>query len=242
MPPLIGTAGWSITAAERDRFPGEGTALQRYAARLRGVEVNSSFHRPHRRSTWERWAASVPGDFRFAAKLPKEISHVRKLVDCAEPLAAFLDQAAGLGDKLAILLLQLPPKLAFDHAVAEPFLRELTERAPARIVCEPRHPSWFDAPADGLLDALGIARAGADPAPVESAAAPGGWRGLTYLRLHGSPAMYRSAYGEHRLRAYAARLALPDDRPAWCMFDNTAASHALSDAMMLAEMLRDARC
>jgi uncharacterized protein YecE (DUF72 family) len=64
--------------------------------------------------------------------------------------------------------------------------------------------------------------------------AAGGWWGLAYLRVRGPTAVYRAAYGESRLRAYAANLAaLPDDRPAWRIFDNIAASHALSDALML---------
>jgi hypothetical protein len=53
--PRIGTAGWSIGAEYRDAFPAEGSLLERYAARFDTVEINSSFHRPHRRSTYERW-------------------------------------------------------------------------------------------------------------------------------------------------------------------------------------------
>ena len=239
MAAIIGTAGWAIPAAVRDRFAGEGTALQRYASVLRGVEVNSSFHRPHRRATWERWADSVPGDFRFAVKLPKTITHQRKLHDCDAEVARFLAEVAGLGPKLAILLVQLPPKLTFDPPICAPFFSALIAQTPARVVCEPRHPSWFDDAADALLDELEIARVAADPALVPAAARPGGWRGLTYLRLHGSPQMYRSSYPNDRLRAYAAAIAAEAaaGRPCWCMFDNTAASAALPDTLALAALL-----
>ena len=203
MDAVIGTAGWSVPARDAEHFGGEGTALQRYAARFPGVEINSSFHRPHRASTWARWAESVPASFRFAVKMPKAISHERRLAGCADLVAAFLDEVGPLGDKLGVLLLQLPPKLAFDAKLAEAFLEPLAAQAGARLACEPRHPSWFEAPAGGLLGRLGVARVAADPAVAPAAARPGGWRGLSYWRLHGSPAMYRSSYDEARLDAYA---------------------------------------
>ncbi|RZL74166.1 MAG: DUF72 domain-containing protein [Sphingomonas sp.] len=236
---VIGTAGWSIPAADRPNFPETGTALQRYAAVMHGVEVNSSFHRPHRQSTWARWATSVPDDFRFAAKIPRSISHDLRLHDAAAPLDRFLDEVSGLGGKLALLLLQLPPSLAFDNATVTRFLADIGERTDTKIVCEPRHASWFEPDADSLLATQKVARVAADPARIPAAARPGGWRGLTYYRLHGSPDMYRSAYGLDRLRDYA-RLIAEDHaagRPAWCMFDNTAASAALRDAVQLMELV-----
>lgn len=232
---IIGTAGWAIPAAERSRFSSEGSGLQRYASVLNGVEVNSSFYRPHRRSTWARWAESVPDDFRFSVKMPKEISHQRKLRDCEKVTEVFLEEVSGLGGRLAVLLLQLPPKLAFDEASAGPFLAYLAEATQAQIACEPRHPSWFEEPVAALLKRLGVARVGADPAPVPDAAEPGGWRGLRYLRLHGSPEMYRSSYPEERLRQYAELLAADGGGAGtdWCIFDNTAASAAMTDALAL---------
>ena len=152
----------------------------------------------------------------------------------------FLDEVGGLGDKLAILLLQLPPKLAFDQAVAEPFLAALAAASPARLVCEPRHPSWFEPAPDALLDRLGIARVAADPAIIPAASLPGGWRGFSYWRLHGSPSIYRSSYDDGRLDHYAKLLAdeRSAGRPAWCMFDNTAGSAATANALGLAGRLR----
>src|SRR5687767_13604572 len=75
MEAVIGTAGWSIASRHAEHFTGEGTALQRYAERFNGVEINSSFYRRHRPETWQRWAASVPAQFRFAVKLPRTITH-----------------------------------------------------------------------------------------------------------------------------------------------------------------------
>jgi uncharacterized protein YecE (DUF72 family) len=117
---IIGTAGWSIPIPDRAAFPAEGTALQRYAARFGGLEINSSFHRPHRASTWERWGASVPDGFRFSVKLPKTITHQAKLVEAEPLLSAHLADAALLGAKLAVHLVQLPPSLASTRQLRLP--------------------------------------------------------------------------------------------------------------------------
>lgn len=232
---FIGTAGWAIPAVIREAFPREGTALQRYAGVMGCVEVNSSFYRPHRRSTWERWANSVPEDFRFAVKIPKKISHSLRLVNAEAELALFLGEVSGLGSRLAVLLLQLPPSFAFDMSVVAAFLADARSLTDVRFVIEPRHPSWFEPPADTLLASWGVARVAADPVKVPTAAIAGGWRGMTYFRLHGSPVMYRSAYDERRLLNYAATLAkdVAAGRPTWCLFDNTASAAAQGDALKL---------
>lgn len=239
MAAIIGTAGWSIASTSADAFPPEGTALERYAAVFGGVEINSSFHRPHRPATWERWAGSVPEDFRFAVKIPKTITHQAKLAGCRELSADFVRQIAPLGDKLAVLLVQLPPKLGFDTAVAEAFFAHLQGLTGAALACEPRNAEWFEEGADALLDRLRVARVAADPARCPAAAVPGGWRGLSYWRLHGSPIMYRSSYDDAAISAYAQAIAAAsaEGRSAWCMFDNTAGSAATGNALSLMRSL-----
>jgi uncharacterized protein YecE (DUF72 family) len=230
----IGTAGWTIPRQVAAEFPAEGSSLERYARRFTAAEINSSFHRPHRESTWQRWHDSVPETFRFSVKLPKLITHQAKLVDCAEEVGEFLKQSSPLCDKLSVYLVQLPPKLAFDEAVAAKFFRTLAAQAGAKVACEPRHPSWFTPDADNLLRSLAVARVAADPAICDAAALPGGWRKLQYWRLHGSPAMYRSSYDD-RIGLYASKLkqAATADEETWCIFDNTAASAAAGDALAL---------
>jgi uncharacterized protein YecE (DUF72 family) len=75
----------------------------------------------------------------------------------------------------------------------------------------------------------------ADPAPVPGGDRPGGWSGLAYYRMHGSPRMYWSDYGEPALEALASRLEADRARGAdtWCIFDNTAAGHATRDALRM---------
>jgi uncharacterized protein YecE (DUF72 family) len=235
----LGCAGWSLPRDVQDAFGPGDSHLARYASRFPATEINSSFHRPHKRSLYEKWAAAVPDDFRFCAKLPKTITHERRLVDCGDLLTAFMEQAGGLGAKLHCLLVQLPPSFAFDRVTAASFLALLRQTHAGAIAMEPRHASWFEPEADGLLRDLRIARVLADPVRHEAGRWPGGWPGLVYVRLHGTPRMYYSAYEEPVLRALAARLreAAQQADDAWCIFDNTASGAAARDALLLQQLL-----
>lgn len=234
----IATAGWSVSSRWAGAAPGPGTHLERYARAMPAVEIDSSFYRPHRPATYARWAGSVPPGFRFAVKLPRTVTHERRLKDTAEPLDRFLGEVAHLGDRLGPLLVQLPPSLRFDAAVAEAFFARLRGAFAGGLVCEPRHRSWFAGDADALLAGHAVARVAADPEPAAGAGEPGGWQGLAYRRLHGSPVMYRSDYPPHALGAVAERLlAEAAERPVWYVFDNTADGHALGNALAVRDLV-----
>ena len=237
---LVGCAGWAIPKVAVDAFPAEGSHLERYAARFPAVEINSSFYRPHRPSTWRRWGETVPPAFRFAAKLPKAITHEARLRDPEGALDAFLAEVSELGARLGCLLVQLPPSLAFDAEIAPRFLAVLRERHAGALAIEPRHPTWFEPDVAALLVAHRVARVAADPACVPEAALPGGWPGLVYHRLHGSPRIYYSSYEPERLGAQARRIErdLAAGRDVWCIFDNTTLNAACGNALDLRDRLR----
>ena len=238
-PLYIGCAGWNVPTAHAAHFPNSGTHLERYAVRFSAVEINSSFYRPHRPATYAKWAACVPAAFRFAVKVPKTITHGHRLVGATEPLESFLEEVRALENKLGPLLVQLPPSLAFKKTVARSFFASLRERFGGQVVCEPRHASWFEAAADELLSELQIARVAADPAIGAQAATPGGWNGLAYFRLHGSPTIYRSPYTPEFLDALALQIRAKRMHCAvWCIFDNTAEGAATANALELQKSLR----
>ena len=236
---LVGTAGWSLPRPTRAAFPETGTLLQRYATVLPVAEINSSFYRPHRPATYERWAASVPETFRFSVKVPRTITHECRLVDVGDLLDEFLGEATALGDRLGCLLVQLPPSLAFDAKIAGAFLGALRQRHAGPVAIEPRHASWFTPSVEKLLVRRAVARVGADPARVPEAALTGGHRELAYLRLHGSPRIYYSNYEDAWLDALAERLDLlsRESGAVWCIFDNTVLGAAMANALGVVERL-----
>jgi len=248
----IGTAGWSISRDAASAFPGAGRHLERYANVLGCAEINSSFHRSHRVEVYQRWAAQTPPGFRFSVKLPRTISHDARLRRAREPLLRFLAEVAGLGDRLALLLVQLPPSFEFEARVVRRFFALLGDLFAGAVVCEPRHPSWFTPAADRALIACGVGRVAADPARCPQGQDPGGWLGrdgdgrgaVVYYRWHGAPRMYWSRYDLAWLRARADELTRwPPDVDCWCIFDNTAGGGAISNALELRTLLdRERSC
>jgi len=227
--PIIATAAWSIPKKVSSRFAEEGNGLARYASVFNGVEINSTFYRRHRASTFARWAETVPDDFRFSVKIPKDITHIRAMKDIDEPLATFLEDIAPLGHKLGPLLCQLPPSLAFQAEQLDRALHVMREAYPEQIVIEVRHESWASIEAKDLLKTYAIDRVLADPAPVWPAA--GFAAAPRYVRLHGKPKMYYSTYTEDEIEAFS-KLLTPNS---WCVFDNTASGAAIENALTMLE-------
>lgn len=240
----VACAGWALPKAMQDGFPPEGSHLERYASRLNAVEVNSSFYRPHKPATYARWAASVPPGFRFSVKVPKAITHERRLKDAGELLSAFLAEAGQLGDKLGCLLVQLPPSLAFHADQADAFFAMLRGQHGGPVALEARHATWFGDEGWRLLQAHRIDRVMADPAPCPGATwdlgrDPHVRARVAYYRLHGSPRIYHDHYDEPYLHALAGRLREEARRVegVWCVFDNTALGAATANALTLLGLL-----
>jgi uncharacterized protein YecE (DUF72 family) len=206
------------------------------------VEINSSFYRSHRVATYERWAETTPADFRFAVKLPKQITHLNRLSDSREAISQFAAEVGGLGLKLGAVLAQLPPSLAFERDIVGEFFNQLTEAILCPVVVEPRHGSWFDEGVTSFLLARGVGRVAADPAVTPAAAEPIAANGITYYRWHGSPRVYYSSYDQLTLIDVAQELvtAATGAHEAWCVFDNTAAGAATINALSLRDHVNHA--
>jgi uncharacterized protein YecE (DUF72 family) len=224
-----------------DLVPGSRSGLsglERYAEQFNAVEVNSTFYRLPLGKTVERWRDSTPPAFRFAVKLPRSITHEAGLIAAEALTSEFCERVSRFEPKLGPLLVQLPPRLELDVSVASRFLEHLIRVAPAHVVLEPRHVSWFTADAERLLVDYGVARVAADPPCCAAAALPAAAARPCYFRWHGSPRKYFSAYPPEAIATLAAHiLALKRSRGArsevYCFFDNTALGAAPVNALSL---------
>ncbi|MGE3262105.1 MAG: DUF72 domain-containing protein [Bacteriovoracia bacterium] len=237
---LIGTAGWNIPKTESLFFPVEGSHLERYSSTLNCVEINSSFYRNHLPKTYNRWANTVPDHFLFSVKLLQRFTHEQRLAADPAQLEATLTGILGLGSKLGVILVQLPPSLTFDSPTAGHFFTKVRKHYEGPLVLEPRHFTWTSEQAKKLLKAFMVTKARADPEPCP-VSTPEAWEsGLSYFRLHGSPEIYRSKYGHGFLQSLQIML---EGRaaPAWCVFDNTTFGHAWANAVELKKRLEEKR-
>lgn len=233
----VGCAGWSLSRHDAPHFPAEGSHLERYSSVFTATEINSSFYREHQPATYARWADATPPGFRFSVKMPRTITHDARLQGAQAELARFLEQASALGTKWAWVLVQLPPKLEFDAAVAKEFFAAAASMLPCPLALEARHVTWFGEDASSLMERLGITRVAADP-PAKGVSVHVPTTDSYYVRLHGSPRIYYSPYPQEYIAQLAAAMNAHarDAGPAWCIFDNTAGMAAVPNGM---ELLRE---
>jgi uncharacterized protein YecE (DUF72 family) len=233
----VGLAGWSNPPAKRTERHPDQTHLSFYAAHFSCVEINSSFYRPHQGATYARWRDDTPAPFRFSVKMPRSITHESHLKRCAAEVARFYEEIAHLQPKLAAVLVQLPPSLQFNGRTARAFFATVPRVRGTKVVCEPRHESWFTNAAENALKDAGVSRVAADPARFPGAEIPGGTRRFAYFRWHGAPRMYYSKYSEAQLAVFAATVERAKATETWCVFDNTARHAAWDDALQFMENL-----
>jgi uncharacterized protein YecE (DUF72 family) len=228
---LVGLAGWSNPPAKRHEREVDQTHLSYYAQHFSCVEINSSFYRPHQNATYARWRDETPAQFRFSVKMPRSITHESHLKRCATEVARFFEDIEALRPKLAAVLVQLPPSLEFNRRTVRTFFNSVPRLRGTKVVCEPRHPSWFTSAADSILRDVGVSRVAADPARCPGAEAPGGVRRFAYFRWHGAPRLYYSKYSDAQLAEFAAMVRKAKAAETWCVFDNTARHAAWDDAL-----------
>jgi len=233
--PCIGTASWALPPDLRnDRVGSSG--LARYAELFNAVEINSTHYKYHLERTFIRWRNDVPAAFRFAVKMHRNVTHVERL-GRPDSALAFLRSIEGLGEKLGVVLIQLPPSLVFSDVVEET-LRIVRSKYAGALVVEPRHPSWATGEAEKLLRQERMGRVAADPPLVQGELLPGGDTAVCYYRLHGNPQMYHSVYTGVRLASIARDIRLQTGNGAVrVMFDNTASGQAQANALKLRQKL-----
>ncbi len=201
------------------------------------VEINTSFYRLHSPQTYARWSALTPPQFRFAVKLPRQITHFSALHD-RETLHRFYESTLGLGEKLGVWLIQLPPRLEWEEQSVARFFEAVRHLYEGRLVCEPRHPSWFTDAAESLMETWQVTRAIANPAPHPRGQQLLPWSDTVYYRLHGSPQRYISAYSSEFLSHLAGEVrSYLGSKQVWVIFNNTARGAALINALEIQRLL-----
>jgi uncharacterized protein YecE (DUF72 family) len=224
----IGTSGWQYRDWKGAFYPQKMPQrlwLERYAEAFATVEVNNAFYRLPERSTFENWRKRTPDDFCFAVKMSRYLTHIKRLRDPAEPVERFLSRAAGLGDKLGPVLIQLPPTMRADPAALHDTLRRFPRSV--KVAVEPRHPTWWTDQVRDILGEHGAALAWTDRRgrPQTPLWVTAEW---CYLRFHEGKANPWPRYGGKALDSWLSRLTARDE--AYVYFNNDQHCAAVADA------------
>ena len=234
-----GTSGW-VYPHWRGRFYPTSLRsadwLSFYAARFDTVELNNPFYRQPSREQFVRWRAAVPAEFSYAVKLNRFITHVKRLKVDAPMIARSYDTVAGLGPKLAAILVQLPPRFRFDEQRLQGFCHAVARRR-RRHALEPRDPSWLTDEALAALARVGVALCIIDTSRWDSRLAVTAH--FVYVRFHGPGRLYASQYDDTALREWAGRIREWRDsgHDVLAYFNNDERAYAPHDADRLRELV-----
>ncbi|GGM01807.1 histidine kinase [Streptomyces fumigatiscleroticus] len=238
----VGTSGWQYKDWRGVLYP-DGCPvrlwLEEYAARFATVESNAAFYRLPARETFEAWRERTPPGFVVAVKASRFLTHVKRLREPEEPVERLLGRAAGLGDRLGPVLLQLPPTLRADPGLLDACLACFPPGV--RVAVEPRHESWWTPATREVLVARGAALCWADvlSRPVTPLWPTTGWG---YVRFHQGRALPWPHYGRRALTTWAHRIAAawPADADVYAYFNNDPGAAAVGDAALFAAAARAA--
>ena len=233
MPVVIGTSGWQYRDWRGRFYPPklpQRLWLEHHAAAFATTEVNNSFYRLPDREVFEQWRARTPADYVVTVKASRFLTHIKRLKEPEEPVARLMDRAAGLGDKLGPVLVQLPPNLQVDVDSLDRCLAAFPRTV--RVAVEPRHDTWWTDEVRQVLQRYDAAlswsdRRGRSLTPLWRTASWG------YVRLHEGDIAPWPNYTRAELAVWARRVAetFADADDVFVYFNNDPGRAAIRNAV-----------
>lgn len=235
---MVGTSGWQYSDWRGVLYPKgvpQRVWLPHYTRFFQTVECNNAFYRLPSPEIFANWRREVPDGFVMAVKVSRFLTHIKRLRDPAEPVERLLRHAAGLGNRLGPMLLQLPPTLRADAGRLDACLSQFPDTI--RVAVEPRHPSWWSEEIQAVLRAHGAALCWADVGgrPATPLWSTAGWG---YLRFHAGAGRPWPRYGRQSLRSWVGRIAdtWASDAQVFAYFNNDPGGAAVWDAVEFARI------
>jgi len=234
----IGTSGWQYGHWKGIFYPEElkySEWLSYYCKHFSTVEINVTFYRDVRASTFQKWYHLTPEDFQFSVKLSRQITHFKKLKIEKGVIESFIQKYSTLKEKLGVILIQLPPGLKFDEKLIDDFISILDKTY--KYTIEVRNKTFIHDKFFEILKRNNIAFCIADSAgrfPYYEAVTAD----FVYVRLHGSKRLYASEYTDEELKEWSQKISTWN-KPAYIYFDNDYMGYAVKNALKLKELLTD---
>lgn len=236
----IGTSGWSYRHWEDVLYPPRLPSRQRldhYIRHFSTVEVNSTYYRWPRSTTFVSWEKQLPDGFLMSVKAPRGLTHSARLYGPERWLARIAVTLQRLQQKLGVLLVQLSPQMEYDYARLSYFLQVVPSWI--KVAIELRHPSWHREAVFSLLEQYGAAYcviSGAQLPCILRATT-----GFVYVRLHGPDPqhLYTGSYSDADMQWWAERIRewQAQNREVFAYFNNDGGGNAARNAKFLQGLL-----
>jgi uncharacterized protein YecE (DUF72 family) len=249
MQTIIGTSGWMYSDWNGVFYP-EGVKskdkLPYFATQFSSVEINSTFYHVPLESSVQNWHDITPANFKFAIKLNRYLTHTKRLVvddELDEQLHEFFRRISLLKEKLAAVLVQLPPSQRADttrleHLAQQVKLYEKEFSMRFRLAIEFRNASWFNEDTYAVMHRHNLANVIND-SPNRWPASRAITADFSYIRLHGNRILYRSSYTDTELAQWAAfiKQAATQCDTVFAYFDNDNDAAAVGNARTLIDII-----
>lgn len=239
---LIGTSGWTYEAWRHVFYPKELTQskwLEYYAEHFPIVELNATYYQFFKKQNFIDWHDRVPKKFRFVVKIPRLITHYKRLLNADNKIKQFCNLAEHLQEKLELYLLQLPLNIPYHPERLRMTLKAFDD--PKKVVVEFRNPIWLTREAKDLLSEFKCVFCTPDSPETKLLNWLTAKKG--YIRLHGKKRWYNYRYSNQELQQvarFAKRLAQRGARTIYVFFNNDYAGYAVENAMYLQTLLKSA--
>jgi uncharacterized protein YecE (DUF72 family) len=222
----IGCSGYYYPAWKNKFYPAglqPKNWLDYYSTVFNTIELNGTFYRTPKVTDLKKYASVTPDDFTFAVKVNKTITHLRKMNDTTALVTEFQDLVLdGLEGKLAHFLFQLPPSFHYSE-----------ENHPQNVV-ELRHASWWNDEVKRVFTQAGLTFCNVDFPGMETPFIH--TTDYFYLRLHGSPDLFKSSYTTEELDEFRRQFPKQTETSS-IYFNNTYYEAGYTNARELIELM-----
>jgi uncharacterized protein YecE (DUF72 family) len=236
----VGTSGWSYDHWHGVLYPNEIKRWDRlgyYIQQFQTVELNSSFYRWPSKAAFKSWQQRLPSGFLLSVKAPRPLTHNKRLYAPEQWVERIKSCWHELGDKRAVLLVQLSPNFVFDYERLQYFLQQIPSWI--RLSIEFRHHSWHHESIFRLLEQYHAAyciMSGANLPCELRATAP-----FVYVRMHGPDQqyLYGGSYSNDDLHWWAGHVREWErqGRDVYVYFNNDGSGNAVYNASLLRSIL-----
>lgn len=237
----IGTSGWNYADWRNIFYPKnvpQSQWLSFYANYFQTVEINATFYRSFDKKIYKKWHDAVPEPFEFILKVPRYITHWKKLQDCDKAIKLFCQSAKLLKNKLGLLLMQFPASFPYDPEKLEKALLAFGDLR-EKVVVEFRNKIWLTEEVHALLVRLNCIFCVIDsPLKINC-----NWvtSNIAYFRMHGRKIWYNYSYSTHELQQIQKRaqlLAKKGAKQIYIFFNNDVDAFAIESASYLQKRLK----